>query len=103
MKLVQEYRLKKNMTQAELAQKAHLSQSTITQIERGKKAPSMETIGKIAQALEVSPAVFFSDEDKTQVVDFKKWQKYKTAAEMPPEDYKTLAELVRLARKLGMV
>ena len=102
MKLISDIRHKRNMTQAELAQKAGLVQSTITQIETGKKKPSMATIGKIAQALEVSPAVFFGHEE-CYVVDLKDWQrKFKKVDDLPPEEYKMLAELVRLARKLGM-
>lgn len=44
-------RIKAGLSQEELAEKADLSRLTIGTIERGEKAPSVETIGSIADAL----------------------------------------------------
>jgi transcriptional regulator with XRE-family HTH domain len=47
------------LTQAELAERAGVSVDAIGQIERGKIAASFDTIGALAQALDVHPAELF--------------------------------------------
>lgn len=47
------------LTQAQLADKIDLSVDAIGQIERGKIAGSFETIGALADALDVHPAELF--------------------------------------------
>ena len=44
-------RIKAGLNQEGLAEKADLSRETIGAVERGEKAPSVETIGSIADAL----------------------------------------------------
>ncbi|MEG1500458.1 MAG: helix-turn-helix transcriptional regulator [Clostridiales bacterium] len=46
-------RQKRKMTQKELAQKAEISQSAIHYIEQGKKSPTIYTLSRLAEALEV--------------------------------------------------
>lgn len=46
-------RKEKNLTQKELAKKAGISQSTISDIENYSKSPTLDTINKIAIALNV--------------------------------------------------
>jgi len=48
------------MTQAKLAEKANLSIDLISRIERGDRAPSLESIEKISLALNVSPLQLFN-------------------------------------------
>jgi transcriptional regulator with XRE-family HTH domain len=48
------------MTQAALAAKANLSLDLISRIERGERAPSLESIERIAGALNVSCAELFN-------------------------------------------
>lgn len=43
------------MTQKELAKRAQISQSTVTQIESGKKSPSIKTLCTVAKALKLEP------------------------------------------------
>jgi transcriptional regulator with XRE-family HTH domain len=43
------------LTQAELAQRAGISQSTLSQIESGRVSPHIGTLRKIARALEIEP------------------------------------------------
>lgn len=50
---IRERRLKKELTQEELAHRADLDYSYINQIENGKRNPSMEAVEKIAKALGV--------------------------------------------------
>jgi len=52
------------MTQAKLAGKTNLSVDLISRIERGERAPSLETIEKISAALKVKPAELFNFENE---------------------------------------
>ena len=51
------------MSQLELSLRANLSQSFLACVESGKKQPSVMTLLRIANALKVNPAQFFSEEE----------------------------------------
>jgi transcriptional regulator with XRE-family HTH domain len=54
------------MTQEDLSERAHISVSFLSMIERGERSPHLETLAKIAEALEVRLADLFlgnRDED----------------------------------------
>jgi transcriptional regulator with XRE-family HTH domain len=57
-------RERRGLLQKELAEKTGLSVQTISNLERGKGAPSISTIKKIAETLGVPPTVFFEDDVK---------------------------------------
>jgi transcriptional regulator with XRE-family HTH domain len=57
-------RNKAGMTQAKLAGKANLSVDQISRIERGERAPSLESIEKIAYALKIKSAELFNFDDE---------------------------------------
>jgi len=59
MDKVRKTRQRKSMSQLELAQKAEISQSFLASLESGKKQPSVLTIIKIANALEINPGELF--------------------------------------------
>lgn len=46
-------RIVAKLTQNELAKKAKVSQSTIAQVEKGLKAPSLDTLEKLSKPLKV--------------------------------------------------
>src|ERR1019366_2411642 len=54
---------RRRLTQSELAKLSGVSQSTIAQVEKGKKDPSISTLKKIAQALDVHLSVLFATDD----------------------------------------
>ena len=54
-------RKKKNVSQMELCLRANMSQGFLTNIETGKKEPSVMTLIRIASALDVSPRDFFPE------------------------------------------
>jgi transcriptional regulator with XRE-family HTH domain len=54
-------RTKKGISQMELSLRSKLSQSFIANVEKGKKQPSVLTLIKIADALEVNPQDFFPE------------------------------------------
>jgi len=51
--MLREIRKKKNITIKELALKLKLTRNAITQYETGKRTPSLQTMQKLADALEV--------------------------------------------------
>ena len=68
-------REKAGLSQLELALRADISQNMINYIETGKRTPSLDTLLKICHALNINPAVLFSDTEeekekaKKQVLD----------------------------------
>ena len=49
----------RNISQSELAKKAGLANSTLCDIEKDRLTPSLKTLNKLANALEVEVAIFF--------------------------------------------
>ena len=52
------------MTQEDLAERADISVSFLSMIERGERSPHLETLASIAQALDVPMADLFQGEGK---------------------------------------
>ena len=64
---MREIRKSKSVSQLELANRANMSQSFLASVESGKKEPSVLTLLRIANALDVNPRSFFPDtEDKSR-------------------------------------
>jgi transcriptional regulator with XRE-family HTH domain len=58
---IKSIRIKKGISQMELSLRSNLSQSFIVNIEKGRKQPSVLTLIRIAEALEVNPQDFFPE------------------------------------------
>jgi transcriptional regulator with XRE-family HTH domain len=58
-KKLKEARMRRLLTQEELAEKAGVSPSTIVNIERDQTMPHFRTIRKLANALDVDPTSLF--------------------------------------------
>jgi transcriptional regulator with XRE-family HTH domain len=72
-KLIKELRIKKGMTQEELAEKTELSARTIQRIENGEVDPRAYTLQMIAKALGVDYELFVeSDSDKEKELEEEK-------------------------------
>ena len=56
---VRSLRAARGYTQEQLAERAQLSVDAVRRIERGAFSPSLETVGKLAQGLEVSLKTLF--------------------------------------------
>ncbi len=56
---IKKKRLKKHIKQCELAKKAGMSNTFLSDIENGRSEPSIKTLGKIADALEIDIKKFF--------------------------------------------
>ena len=95
--------LRKRMdwSQSELAEKAEVSQPTIAQIESNKKDPSVTTLIKIAEALDVHPAVLFAS-NEVHVFDMKRVRtRYKNVGNLNDTLYRALGEVIRYAKEIG--
>ena len=55
------------MTQEDLSERARISVSFLSMIERGERSPHLETLAAIAQALEVKVADLFVEEHDREV------------------------------------
>jgi transcriptional regulator with XRE-family HTH domain len=58
-KKLKEARMRRLLTQEELAEKAGVSPSTVVNIERDQTVPHFRTIRKLAHALDVDPTSLF--------------------------------------------
>lgn len=59
---VKDVRSSMNISQEQLAVMANISRTHMGRIERGDKSPTIETVGKIAKALNCPPSIFFVSE-----------------------------------------
>src|SRR5438067_12909381 len=55
------------VTQEELSERARISVSFLSMIERGERSPHLETLAKIADALEVRVVDLFSPEESSGI------------------------------------
>lgn len=60
---VRHFRRKRGMTQRELAAAAGVGRTFVSQVERGHFSVTLETIGAISSALEVSPTLLIQAAD----------------------------------------
>jgi transcriptional regulator with XRE-family HTH domain len=73
-KLIKELRLKKGLTQEELASMTELSTRTIQRIENGEVDPRSYTLQMIAKALDVEFSIFAKNEVEENIkIDNNKW------------------------------
>ena len=66
---LKEERKKKGMSQKELGQKLGVSQAMIAQYEKGDRTPKIETINKIAQALDINPSILIRCNNNVSWID----------------------------------
>jgi transcriptional regulator with XRE-family HTH domain len=71
---IKKIRVQKGVSQVELSLRSNLSQSFLANLEKGKKQPSVLTIIRIADALEVSVQDFFPE---TVYPESNEWVKQK--------------------------
>ncbi len=57
-------REKQKLSQLELAFKSNVSQNMIAYIETGKRTPTLSTLIKLCNALNINPSVLFAEEDE---------------------------------------
>ncbi len=65
---IRELRKQLSCTQEELAHRAHISVSFLSMVERGGRAPRLQTLATLADALSVSLADLFAGLNEPQVI-----------------------------------
>jgi transcriptional regulator with XRE-family HTH domain len=105
---IKDLRNQKGLTQEELANRAELSKSFISQLERDLTSPSIATLGDILQCLGTNISDFFNDEKEEQVVFLKEDYFEKTDGELGntiewiiPNAQKNMMEPIRLTLSAG--
>ncbi len=94
-------REQRKLTQAELAKMSKISQATIAHIEKQTKDPSVETLRKISEALDIHVATLFTTND-VFVFDLKRLRrKYSHADKLTPHLYMGLGKVVQFARDIS--
>lgn len=96
--ILKSYREHKGYTHKQLGEKAGVAQSTISEIENNKKSPTVETLRKILNALDLTLSEFFNPStfdlpsDLIQLLEISK--------QLPKEERKALIQylLVRLTQ-----
>ena len=58
---LRDLRVRRALTQEELADKANVGTNTVARLERNKSEPHMSTLRKLARALDVDPAELIGD------------------------------------------
>lgn len=97
------FRKQRGYTQAELAKRANVSQSTIAQIESNDKDPSVETLKKLSKALDVHIAILFAADD-VHVFDMQKLKKkYDNVDKLNETLYFALGKVVSYAKDIGFI
>lgn len=61
--LVRDVRKDKNLTIVQLAKLSGVSKSHISEIERGKRMPTIDVLCRLARALKVNPEALYKDEE----------------------------------------
>jgi transcriptional regulator with XRE-family HTH domain len=82
-----------NISQYKLAKLSGISQAGLSDIELGKKQPTVQTLEKILQALNVSWADFFSSESPSMPPELV--QLLNEARELTPEQVRVLTEFIK--------
>ena len=64
---LKKYRLTANKSQEEIALSENMSPTYISELERGEKCPSLDTIYKIGNALNISPSILILFETEEHI------------------------------------
>ena len=101
-KRVSTLRIGKRLTQEGLAKQAGLNYTHIGKIESGKRLPSLESICKLANALDVETHELLIAEETTKTPDYKKQQLIKILKESGVKEIDTYFILITALHKKGM-
>lgn len=97
-KRIREFRVKKNMSQAALADKANVSLSQISDIERGKTSMRLTTFIGIVEALQVSADVLLRT-DIPEVNALYKSEFAEVLADCTPSEIDSILKIVKEVKR----
>lgn len=94
---IRNFRKQLGLTQEELAERAGLHYSYIGQVERGDKNPSLNSLRKMAEALNVGVDMLLEETQQYELVDTELLQKelWKITRNRPAEDLQLLLEIAK--------
>ena len=90
----------KNISQEELALQAGINPAYYGQVERGLKCPTIDTLYKIAKAMNVSPADFLRSEELPAFSEDQTKQLQQLLSRVPTEKLGQVLEVVESITKL---
>jgi transcriptional regulator with XRE-family HTH domain len=67
--MIRSYRLQKGMSQGDIEKRTGLLRCYLSRVENGHTVPSLDTLSKIAHALDVPLAQFFTEDSLRQELD----------------------------------
>ena len=70
---IRTYRLKKGMSQGDIEKRTGLLRCYLSRVENGHTIPSLDTLGKIASAMDIPLAQFFSDRAESNGRHLPQW------------------------------
>lgn len=89
---IRAYRLQKGMSQGDIEKKTGLLRCYLSRVENGHTVPSLETLQKIAYALDLQLAQFFSDEAVSREM---------SALKLSEEEIRFLTQIQRYSARLN--
>jgi transcriptional regulator with XRE-family HTH domain len=89
---IREYRKNKALKLVNIAERTGLSKPFISEIERGIKSPSIETLSKICSALDITLAEFFTEEEPSLSPELRKL--LDSARDLSPEQVEQLNRFI---------
>ena len=89
---IRNYRLQKGMSQGDIEKRTGLLRCYLSRVENGHTVPSLETLQKIAGALDLQLAQFFSDETVAREM---------SALHLSEEEIRFLTQIQRYAARLS--
>ena len=89
---IRTYRLQKGMSQGDIEKRTGLLRCYLSRVENGHTVPSLETLQKIAGALDLQLAEFFSDEKITKDM---------STLRLSEEEIRFLTQIQRYASRLS--
>lgn len=95
---IREIREEQGLSQNALAKKAGISQAGLSAIESTTKSPSIEILGKIADALKTSVASLTNDQESLEEVYFR-FAKDAEKNQIDPNDIALALDIIKRARE----
>ena len=93
----------RGLSQKELSNAAGISQATVAQLETGRKDPSVQTLRKLANALDVDIATLFAA-GNVHVFDLLRLRrKYNHVDKLTPHIYMALGKIIQYAKDIGFL
>ena len=94
--VIKSYRSDRGLSQGDIERRTGLLRCYLSRVENGHTVPSLETLAKIAEAMEISLADFFPGTDTAQDRETRK-----VLGELSDEEIRFLAEIKRYSTTLS--